>query len=51
METVKIRKDDGTIEVHHYKLVDRVVMLEPDVLEYYPDSEAVNKCLSDNRVY
>lgn len=43
--TVKIRKSDGTIVVQHFKLEDGAVMLEPEVQEYFPDSEAVNDAL------
>lgn len=43
--TVKIHKADGTTLVQHFKLEDGAVMLEPDVREYFPNSEAVNKTL------
>ena len=43
--TVKIHKADGTTIVQHFTLEDGAVMLEPDVREYFPDSEAVNKAL------
>jgi len=43
--TVKIHKTDGTTIVQHFKLEDGAVMLEPDVREYFPNSEAVNKAL------
>lgn len=43
--TVKIHKTDGTTVVQHFQLEDGAVMLEPDVREYFPDSEAVNKAL------
>jgi hypothetical protein len=43
--TVKIHKTDGTTVVQYFKLEDGAVMLEPDVREYFPDSEAVNKAL------
>jgi hypothetical protein len=43
--TVRIHKADGTVAVQHFKLEDGAVMLEPDVREYFPDSEAVNKAL------
>jgi hypothetical protein len=42
---VKIHKDDGTATVQYFKLEDGAVILEPDVREYFPDSEAVNKAL------
>ena len=39
--TVEIRKADGTTSTQYFRLVDGAVMLEPDVREYFPDSEAV----------
>jgi hypothetical protein len=43
--TVKIHNSDGTTLVQHFKLEDGAVMLEPDIREYFPDSEAVNRAL------
>jgi len=43
--TIKIHKSDGTTVVKHIKPVSEAVVLAPDVLEYFPDSEAVNKVL------
>ena len=43
--SVTIHKTDGTTDVQHFKLEDGAVMLEPDVREYFPDSETVNKAL------
>ena len=43
--TVHIHKEDGTIETQYFTLEDGAVMLEPDVRQYFPDSEAVNKAL------
>jgi hypothetical protein len=43
--TVKIHKADGTTVEQHFTLEDGAVMLEPDVREYFPDSEAVNTAL------
>jgi hypothetical protein len=43
--TVKIHKIDGATTVQYFKLEDGAVMLEPDVREYFSDSEAVNKAL------
>ncbi|MCI0617558.1 hypothetical protein L0244_31675, partial [bacterium] len=43
--TVKVHQADGTTEVHYFKLEDGAVMLESDVREYFPDSEAVNNAL------
>ena len=42
---VHIRKSDGTTIVQHFTLAEGAVMLEPDVREYFPDSEAVNRAL------
>ena len=43
--TVRIRKADRTVVEHRYSLEDGAVMLEPDVREYFSNSEAVNKAL------
>lgn len=43
--TVTIHKSDGTTDVQHFKLEEGAVMLEPDVREYFPDSESVNDAL------
>ena len=43
--TVKIHKTDGTTVVQNFRLEEGAVMLEPDVREYFPDSESVNKAL------
>ena len=43
--TVHMTKKDGTTEVKHYTLAEGTVLLAPDVLEYFPDSEAVNEAL------
>ena len=43
--TVKIHTADGITLVQHFALEDGAVMLEPDVREYFPDSEAVNNAL------
>ena len=43
--TVKIHQADGTTTVQQFQLEDGAVLLEPDVREYFPDSEAVNKAL------
>lgn len=34
--TVKIHKNNGTVETHYFSLKDGAVMLEPDVLDYFP---------------
>lgn len=43
--TVTIHKADGTSEVQYFTLEEGAVMLEPDVREYFPDSETVNRAL------
>ncbi len=43
--SVKIHKDDGTVETHYFTLEDGAVTLEPDVFAYFPDSETVNRAL------
>lgn len=43
--TVKVHQTDGTTTVHYFTLEDGAVMLEPDVRQYFPDSDTVNKAL------
>lgn len=43
--TVKIHRTDETTTVQYFTLEEGAVMLDPDVHEYFPDSEAVNKAL------
>ena len=43
--TVHVKKDDGTVVVNHYMLAEGTVLLAPDVLEYFSDSESVNEAL------
>jgi hypothetical protein len=43
--TVTIHNSDGTTQVQHFKLEEGAVMLEPDVREYFTDSETVNNAL------
>jgi hypothetical protein len=42
---VQIQKIDGLTETHFFALEDGAVMLDPDLLEYFPDSTAVNNAL------
>lgn len=42
---VKTHKADGTIVTQYFTLEDGAIMLEPDVQEYFPDSESVNSAL------
>ncbi|MBA4418843.1 MAG: hypothetical protein C0392_13190 [Syntrophus sp. (in: bacteria)] len=43
--TVVVHKEDGADSVRYFKLEDGAIMLEPDVKEYFPTSDAVNKAL------
>ncbi len=43
--TVRILKEDGSVEVHYFTLEEGAIMLEPDVREYFQDSDAVNQAL------
>ena len=43
--TVHVQKSDGTAVVNHYVLKEGTVLLAPDVLEYFPDSDSVNEAL------
>ena len=43
--SVKIHEEDGTMTVQYFSLEDGAVMLEPDVREYFPNSESVNQAL------
>lgn len=43
--TVRITRDDGTVEVQYFTLADGAVMLDPEVRAYFPDSESVNAAL------
>ncbi len=43
--TVQIVQADGTMTTQYFTLEDGAVMLEPDVKQYFPDSDAVNRAL------
>jgi hypothetical protein len=43
--TVEIKKSEGATVVEHYALAEGTVLLQPDVREYFPDSESVNAAL------
>jgi len=43
--TVRVHRADGTIAVQQLSLPQGTVVLEPDVREYFPDSESVNHAL------
>ncbi len=42
--TIKIHKADGSTLIKHVK-AEKAVRLAPDVREYFPNSQAVNKAL------
>lgn len=42
---VRIHKENGSTDIQFFGLEDGAVMLDPDVLNYFPDSDAVNKAL------
>ncbi len=43
--TITTHKADGTTEVQKFAPENGTIVLEPDVKEYFPDSEAVNSAL------
>lgn len=43
--TVKILQADGTVATQHFTLQDGAVMLEPDVRQFFQNSESVNRAL------
>jgi hypothetical protein len=43
--TVKIHQEDGTTLIQQIVRPEGTVTLDPDVREYFPDAEAVNKAL------
>jgi hypothetical protein len=43
--TVKIHNEDGTITEQRYIVRQGTITLDPDVREYFPDSEKVNAAL------
>ena len=43
--TVRIHQADGSVSVRYFTLADGAVMLEPDVRDYFPNSDAVNTAL------
>ncbi len=43
--TVKIHKANGTTVVQQFTLEEGAVVLDPDVSQYFPTSEAVNNAL------
>lgn len=43
--TTHVHREDGSISVQHYQLEDGAVMLDPDVREFFSDSDTVNRAL------
>lgn len=43
--SVRIHKSNGTIDIRYFTLKDGAVILEPDVMKYFPDSRSVNRAL------
>ncbi len=43
--TVTVHRADGSSTVQHFKLEEGAVMLDPEVRQYFPDSETVNNAL------
>jgi hypothetical protein len=43
--TVTIKKQDGSVDVHYFTSEDGAVILDPDVIKHFPDSESVNNAL------
>jgi hypothetical protein len=37
--------DKGNVSIRYFTVADGAVMLEPDVREYFPDSDSVNNAL------
>ena len=43
--TVRIHQKDGSITTQYFTLEEGAILLDPDVREYFPDSESVNQAL------
>lgn len=43
--TVRIHKEDNTVETRRYIMHKNAVILDPDVKAYFPDAKAVNDAL------
>ncbi|MBN2118710.1 MAG: hypothetical protein JW730_19225 [Anaerolineales bacterium] len=43
--SVHVKQSDDTEVVKHYVLAEGTILLEPDVREYFPDSQSVNEAL------
>lgn len=42
---VIIHKTDGSTEVQEFALPEGAILLDPDVRQYFPDAESVNRAL------
>ena len=43
--SVTVKKRDGRTETRYFSLEEGAVMLDPELRDYFPDSEAVNRAL------
>ena len=43
--SIRVTNEDGTVTVKQFVLRENVVVLDPDVKVYFPDSESVNRAL------
>jgi hypothetical protein len=43
--SVRVLKEDGTVEIRQFVPKENAVVLDPDVKAYFPDSESVNNAL------
>jgi len=43
--TVRITNEDGTVTLKQFEPKEGAVILDPDVRDYFPDSESVNNAL------
>jgi len=43
--TVQVTKKDGAVEIRQYELAEGMILLAPDVREYFSDSDSVNEAL------
>jgi hypothetical protein len=43
--TIKIHQPDGTTVIEEVRPIEDVVILDPDIREYFPDSRSVNDAL------
>lgn len=43
--TVRVTQPDGSVVEQHFAPDEGAVVLEPDVREFFPDSESVNEAL------